>query len=135
MSRYPLGIREAVALRAGKPLPRAGEHPLQERVTGSGYAPTTGTVQVPADPDDARVFGDVVESWVSTFRWNRRNNPLLWVGLGTECVALLAFIYLPVFQEVFSTVPPTEVQWLLLLFCPALLLTAEELRKLWIRKR
>ncbi|MFQ3585810.1 MAG: cation-transporting P-type ATPase, partial [Cyanobacteriota bacterium] len=59
--------------------------------------------------------------WVSAFRLNGRNNPLLWVGLGTECVALLAFIYLPVFQEVFSTFPPTEAQWLLLLFCPALL--------------
>ncbi|MEN9222661.1 MAG: cation-transporting P-type ATPase, partial [Thermostichus sp. BF3_bins_97] len=41
--------------------------------------------------------------WVSAFRLNGRNNPLLWVGLGTEAMALLAFIYLPVFQEIFTT--------------------------------
>ncbi len=35
---YPVRMREAVSVRAGKPLPRAGEHPLQERVNPAEIA-------------------------------------------------------------------------------------------------
>jgi Ca2+-transporting ATPase len=35
---YPVGIREAVSLRAGKTLPRSGEQPLQENVNPSDIA-------------------------------------------------------------------------------------------------
>ncbi|HEY9643379.1 MAG TPA: HAD-IC family P-type ATPase, partial [Coleofasciculaceae cyanobacterium] len=35
---YPVGMREAVSVRAGKPLPRSGEAPLQERVNPAEIA-------------------------------------------------------------------------------------------------
>ncbi len=66
----------------------------------------------------------------SAFRLSWSNNPLLWLGLATEVLALLAFIYLPFFQTIFGTAPPSDEQWLWVLCCPALLLGAEEVRKL-----
>ncbi len=72
---------------------------------------------------------------VSAFRLNWTNNRLLWVGIGVECAALLAFIYMPFFSDVFATVPLGAGQWLLLLACPPILLVAEELRKAMFRRR
>ena len=66
---------------------------------------------------------------VSAFQLNWTNNRLLWVGIGVECAALIAFIYVPFFSDIFATFPLSSWQWLLLLFCPAILLGAEELRK------
>ncbi|HBB33509.1 MAG TPA: hypothetical protein DDZ80_14950, partial [Cyanobacteria bacterium UBA8803] len=44
-------------------------------------------------------------------------------------VLILAIIYLPPLEQIFSTAPLTGWQWLGLLICPPLLLGAEELRK------
>ncbi len=51
------------------------------------------------------------------------------LGIGVECLALFAFIYVPFFSDVFGTAPLSSWQWLLLLVCPPILLGAEELRK------
>jgi magnesium-transporting ATPase (P-type) len=72
--------------------------------------------------------------WVSAFRLSWTKNSLLWVGIAVELIALLAFIYIPLFRNVFTTAPLEAWQWLLLLACPPLLLGAEELRKLLVRR-
>jgi Ca2+-transporting ATPase len=73
--------------------------------------------------------------WVSAFRLNWTDNRLLWIGIGVECVALFAFIYVPFFSNIFATMPLSSWQWLLLLACPPILLGADELRKMILRKR
>ncbi len=73
--------------------------------------------------------------WGSAFRLNWTHNRLLWVGIGVECAALLAFIYVPFLRNVFTTLPLNPWQWLLLLVCPPILLGTEELRKALIRRR
>jgi Ca2+-transporting ATPase len=72
--------------------------------------------------------------WVSAFRLNWMNNRLLWVGIGVECTALLAFIYIPSVSSVFTTQPLSLWQWVTLLACPLILLGAEELRKAVMRR-
>lgn len=67
--------------------------------------------------------------FTSAFQVNWWSNRLLWIGIAVECFALLAFIYVPFFRDVFSTLPLKPGQWLLLTLCPPLLLGVEELRK------
>lgn len=73
--------------------------------------------------------------WVSAFRLNWTENRLLWIGIGVECVALLAFIYVPFLSDVFTTISLSPWQWLLLLACPPIMLGAEEFRKAGFRQR
>jgi Ca2+-transporting ATPase len=73
--------------------------------------------------------------WVSAFRLDWRNNQLLWVGIAVECLALLAFIYVPPLSQIFNTIPLSPWQWLMLLACPPILLGAEEIRKGLFRRR
>ena len=72
--------------------------------------------------------------WVSAFRLNWGQNRLLWIGIGVECAALLAFIYIPPLSQVFTTLPLLPWQWMLLLLCPPILLGAEEARKAIARR-
>jgi Ca2+-transporting ATPase len=72
--------------------------------------------------------------WGSAFRLNWINNQLLWIGIGVECTALLAFIYIPAVSNVFMTQPLSLWQWVILLICPFILLGAEELRKAIMRQ-
>ncbi|MEB3213255.1 MAG: cation-transporting P-type ATPase [Leptolyngbyaceae bacterium] len=72
--------------------------------------------------------------WGSAFRLTGRDNPLLWTGIGVECAALLALIYVPGLREVFTTLPLTPWQWLGLILCPPLVLGAEELRKKMLQR-
>jgi magnesium-transporting ATPase (P-type) len=71
----------------------------------------------------------------SAFRQSWSNNSLLWFGICFECVALFAFIDFPPFRYVFATASLAPEHWLLVLVCPLLLLGAEELRKIWLRRR
>lgn len=73
--------------------------------------------------------------WVSVSRLRWSENRLLWIGLGSEVLALLGFIYLPGLREVFGTASPQPWHWLGLMVCPPLLLGAEELRKAIGRNR
>jgi potassium/sodium efflux P-type ATPase len=74
-------------------------------------------------------------SWGSIFRQSLSNNSLIWLGITVECVALFAFIDFAPFRQVFGTAPLANWHWLLLLACPVILITAEELRKLLLRHR
>jgi Ca2+-transporting ATPase len=73
--------------------------------------------------------------WGSVFHLKWTENSLLWIGIITECLALLAFIYVPFLSKVFTTIPLSPWQWLLLLVCPPILVGAEELRKMLLRQR
>lgn len=68
-------------------------------------------------------------AWTDLWHLSWRQNPLLWIGLGVECLALWAFIYIPPLRQVFGTAPLTAEQWLLLLLCPGLMVAAEAGRK------
>jgi Cation transporting ATPase, C-terminus len=57
------------------------------------------------------------------------------VGIAAEVVLLGGLIYLPLLQAVFMTAAIDNWQWLLLLFCPPLLLGIEELRKRFVRQK
>ncbi len=74
-------------------------------------------------------------SWGSVFRQSLSNNSLIWLGITVECVALFAFIDFPPFRQVFGTASLANWHWLILLACPPILIIAEELRKLSLRKR
>jgi magnesium-transporting ATPase (P-type) len=73
--------------------------------------------------------------WASALRLSWFNNRLIWVGIAAEVVLLCGLIYLPPLQAVFMTAAIAHWQWLLLLFCPPLLLGAEELRKRLVRQK
>lgn len=74
-------------------------------------------------------------SWGSIFRQSLSNNSLIWLGITVECVALFAFIDFPPFRQVFGTASLANWHWLILLACPAILIIAEEFRKLSLRNR
>jgi magnesium-transporting ATPase (P-type) len=71
----------------------------------------------------------------SVLRLSWFDNRLIWVGIAAEVVLLCGLIYLPPLQAVFMTAAIENWQWWLLLFCPPLLLGAEELRKRFVRQK
>ncbi|MCW5318311.1 HAD-IC family P-type ATPase [Nostoc sp. KVJ3] len=73
--------------------------------------------------------------WSSVFRQSWSNNSLLWLGITVECVALFAFIDFPPFRQVFGTASLANWHWLILLACPPILISVEELRKLLLRNQ
>jgi Ca2+-transporting ATPase len=77
---------------------------------------------------DGNVFACRSE-WNSILRLGFFSNRLVWVGIAVEWMLILAVIFLPPLQRIFSTAPLSPWQWLALLACPPLLLAAEEWRK------
>jgi magnesium-transporting ATPase (P-type) len=63
------------------------------------------------------------------------SNPLIWLGIATEWLLIVAIIKLPPLQAIFSTAPLNLGQWAMLLLCPPIVLGLEELRKALMRKR
>jgi Ca2+-transporting ATPase len=77
---------------------------------------------------DANVFACRSER-VSIFRLGFFSNRLIWLGIAVEWILILSIIFSPTLQTVFSTTPLKIDHWLMLLFCPLLILMADELRK------
>lgn len=67
--------------------------------------------------------------WRSAFRLGRRLNPLILIGLVTEWGLVLALLYIPALQQIFSTTPLAGWQWAMIAMGPLVLLGAEDLRK------
>src|SRR6476469_1227524 len=65
----------------------------------------------------------------SIFRLGFFSNRLIWLGIAVEWVLILSIIYFPPLQKVFATAPLSPWQWSLLIFCPPLILMADEIRK------
>lgn len=72
--------------------------------------------------------------WLSSLRLGLFSNRLIWLGIGVEWALILSIIYIPMVQPVFATAPLIPLQWLMLLLCPPLVLMADEVRKLMLRK-
>jgi Ca2+-transporting ATPase len=94
---------------------------------------TTMTLATIVACQDGNVFACRSER-TSIFRLGFFSNPLIWLGIGVEWALVLAIIHFPPLSQIFSTAPLAPWQWLLLLVCPPLLLGAEELRKLAMRR-
>jgi potassium/sodium efflux P-type ATPase len=109
-------------------------HSAEPAVTAIYRQATTVTLAVIVACQIGNLFACRSE-WGSAFRLHGMDNRLLWMGIGVECVALISFIYVPFLSDVFTTMPLSAWQWMLLLVCPPLLLGAEELRKLGLRRR
>jgi Ca2+-transporting ATPase len=73
--------------------------------------------------------------WRSAFRLGRRFNRLIGIGLATEWGLVLALLYIPALQRIFSTTPLAGWQWAMVATWPLVLLGAEELRKQWFKRK
>jgi len=68
---------------------------------------------------------------VSVFKLQLFNNKMIWIGILTEVVIILMFIYMPVFNNFIGTGPFEAKYWLILIgMIPSLIIT-DEIRK-WI---
>lgn len=95
---------------------------------------TTMTLAAIVASQDGNVFACRSEH-TSMGRLGWFSNPLIWLGIATEWMLMVAIIKLPPLQAIFSTAPLTLGQWALLLLCPPIVLGLEELRKALTRRR
>jgi Ca2+-transporting ATPase len=89
---------------------------------------TTMTLAAIVASQDGNVFACRSEN-ISIWQLGWFSNPLIWLGIATEWMLMVAIIKLPFLQIIFSTAPLTLGQWALLLLCPPMVLGLEELRK------
>ncbi|WP_353930204.1 cation-transporting P-type ATPase [Okeanomitos corallinicola TIOX110] len=89
---------------------------------------TTMTLAAIVACQDGNVFACRSERF-SIFRLGFFTNRLIWLGIAVEWILILSIIFSPTLQTVFSTAPLKLSHWLMLLFCPPLILMADELRK------
>jgi Ca2+-transporting ATPase len=73
--------------------------------------------------------------WRSAFRARPLFNRWILIGLVTEWALVAALLYVPALQAIFNTVPLAPWQWGMVFTWPLVLLGAEELRKVWWRRR
>ena len=73
--------------------------------------------------------------WRSVWRTLREPNAMLWFGISSELLLLSALVMVPALGSLFSMgpFPPELLSWLLL--APLVILLADDLRKLWLRRR
>ncbi len=71
----------------------------------------------------------------SFFRTPLFDNRLLWIGIASELVLVLLLTYVPFLQRIFDTAGFPVQQWLFLLALAPILLLADELRKVFVRRR
>lgn len=94
---------------------------------------TTMTLAVIVACQDGNVFACRSERF-SILRLGFFTNRLIWAGIAVEWILILSIIYSPTLQNVFSTAPLKPSYLLMLLFCPPLILIADELRKIIIHR-
>ncbi len=93
---------------------------------------TTMTLAAIVACQDGNVFACRSER-TSILRLGFFSNPLIWLGIAVEWALILSVIYIPPLQKIFATAPLSAWQWSLLIFCPPLILMADELRKRLMR--
>lgn len=71
----------------------------------------------------------------SFFRTPLFRNRLIWFGIATELVLIVALVYVPFFQRFFDTAGFASWQWLFLFVWTPALLLLDELRKAYLRWR
>ena len=92
---------------------------------------TTMTLAVIVACQDGNVFACRSERF-SILRLGFFTNRLIWAGIAVEWFLILSIIYSPTLQKIFSTAALKPSYLLILLFCPPLILIADELRKRFI---
>ncbi|HEY9629538.1 MAG TPA: cation-transporting P-type ATPase [Coleofasciculaceae cyanobacterium] len=92
------------------------------------YQATTVTLAVIAACQTGNVFACRSER-TSIFRLGFFSNPLIWLGIAVEWALILLIIYVPPLQKIFAVAPLSPWQWLMLIFCPPLILMADEFQK------
>jgi potassium/sodium efflux P-type ATPase len=95
---------------------------------------TTMTLAIIVACQDGNVFACRSEQ-TSIFRLGFFSNPFIWLGIATEWMLIIAIIKIAPLRRIFSTAPLTTWQWVLLLFCPLILLGTEEFRKALLRRQ
>jgi Ca2+-transporting ATPase len=95
---------------------------------------TTMTLAAIVASQDGNVFACRSER-VSIWRLGWFSNPLIWLGIATEWMLIVAIIKVPPLQAIFSTAPLNLGQWAMLLLCPPIVLGLEEFRKALMRRR
>lgn len=93
---------------------------------------TTLTLATIVACQDGNVFSCRSER-ASIFRLGFFSNRLIWIGIVTEWLLILAIIYCTPLQRLFGTAPLDMTHWLMILMWPPILLGAEELRKYVMR--
>lgn len=89
---------------------------------------TTVTLAAIVACQDGNVFACRSER-TSIFSLGFFSNPLIWLGIVIEWALILSIMYFPPLQKIFATAPLSTLQWSLLIFCPPLILIADEIRK------
>ncbi len=110
--------------RWGTPLPAEG--PLYARATTMCWAAIVAT-----QAGNALAMRTDRESLL---RVGLFSNRLIWPGLASMAAVVLALSYIPALQEVFHTAPLRPADLAFLLIFPPVIIAAEELRKLWVRR-
>jgi potassium/sodium efflux P-type ATPase len=95
---------------------------------------TTMTLAIIVACQDGNVFACRSEQ-TSIVRLGFFSNPFIWLGIATEWMLIISIIKIAPLRHIFSTAPLTAWQWVLLLFCPLILLGAEEFRKALLRRQ
>lgn len=109
-------------------------HSADATVLGIYHQATTLTLAAIVACQDGNVFACRSER-VSIFKLGFFSNRLIWLGILTEWILILSIIYLSPLQAIFSTTSLTRWQWLILLICPLVILSADELRKRFLRAK
>lgn len=95
---------------------------------------TTMTLAIIVACQDGNVFACRSER-TSILRLGFFSNPLIWLGIATEWTLIIAIVTIAPLRHTFSTAPLVWWQWLILFACPPIVLGAEEIRKLWLRRQ
>lgn len=110
------------------------DHAADATTTAIFIQATTMTVAVIVACQVGNIFACRSET-VSALKLGWFNNRLIWVGIASEWVVLIALLQVPVLQDIFMTAPLAPWQWLFLIGWPPLLVLAEELRKQMMGKQ
>ncbi|HEY9640435.1 MAG TPA: cation-transporting P-type ATPase, partial [Coleofasciculaceae cyanobacterium] len=126
---YGYGLTELQAVT-----PRILAHSANAAAIAIYAQATTMTLATIVACQDGNVFACRSER-TSIFRLGFFSNPLIWMGIAMEWSLVLLIIYVPSLNHIFATAPLAAWQWLLLITCPPILLGAEELRKVILRRQ
>ncbi|MBF2001155.1 MAG: cation-transporting P-type ATPase [Synechococcales cyanobacterium M58_A2018_015] len=108
--------------------PQLINHTADPDVTRIYHQATTATLAAIVACQMGNVFACRSES-VSSLRLGWLSNPWIWVGIGSEILFVLLLVYVFPLNQIFMLAPLAGWQWALLIFCPIVLLGAEEWRK------
>jgi Ca2+-transporting ATPase len=103
-------------------------HTADPNVTRIYHQATTATLAAIVACQIGNVFACRSER-VSSLRLGWFSNPWIWIGIALEILFVLLLVYVYPLNQIFMLAPLAGWQWAVLVFCPIVLLAAEEWRK------